>query len=857
MTLNTDLASWLATRPDWQKDAVSRFCRSEMLSTEDIGEIADKLAAGTYPTAANVRAEDIPGSTAGGDAVNLVGVADVRGVNALIEGQTLSFGSAGMTIVFGNNASGKSGYARLIRQAVTARVKSEHLLGDVFAENATSPAAKLNYLTGADPKDWNLGEPQITDLSRVRFYDEDCGDAYVTAASEVNYRPSALRILDQLSDACEAVAAELTRRLGTNQAERPQLPVLHPGTAASTFMSGLSATTSTEAIASSTTLTADHDAQLGKLLTEEARLKGSDPNKEKRRLSALSHDWSTIEAHLKSLEAALGSGPLRTLRELQDRAAQLREAARIASANTFDSESLASVGSETWRALWESAREFSLTDGYHEHDYPYTENGAVCVLCQQPLSEQGANRLARFEAFVTDTTSRDADSAADSLARRRIALAELQAQPLSVIAAMNRLKDGGEEVQATLDWLESATRIAESAVGWLDGAENVHPSPLADSNCALAAARAQALTAQASAIDASTFALTLSTTSKQVVEFQDAKMLCEAKVAIQTEVARLAQRKKIEDVRRLTATNALTTKRGELTETYVTAEVRDRFTRETERLELRRITLNRTGRGRNSALAHQPSLLGSHRNAGIDEVLSEGEQTALGLAGFLTEVELDASLSSVVFDDPVSSLDAGRRSKVAQRLAELAGQRQVIVFTHEITFVHALNQAAKRMSVDVTSRSIQRMGGTQPGLVVDQLPWAARDIPLRIDKLQVDLAQLRRERLALTADNYAERTARIAGQLSETLERALNLHIVNELVDRGTNEVRPTMLKILPKFTQADHDEFQATYAKTSSWAARHDNAPEENYEPPTVDEIGEEITWLKGWHSRVKRYSS
>ena len=125
-----------------------------------------------------------------------------------------------------------------------------------------------------------------------------------------------------------------------------------------------------------------------------------------------------------------------------------------------------------------------------------------------------------------------------------------------------------------------------------------------------------------------------------------------------------------------------------------------------------------------------------------------------------------------------------------------------------------------------------------------------------ISKLEADLAQLKKERESLSEDDYTERTAQIAGRLSETLERAVNLHIVNELVDRGTNEVRPTMLKILPKFTQGDHDEFQAAYAKTSSWAARHDNAPEENYVAPTVDELCGEVTWLKTWHARIRQYT-
>lgn len=189
----------------------------------------------------------------------------------------------------------------------------------MFAETETAQVAKLDYLVGDNPVTWNLGESQSTDLSRIRFYDEDCGDAYVTAASEVNYRPSALTILDRLSDACEAVAAELARRLGANQTERPQLPILHPGTAAAMFLSDISATTSTESIASATTLADGHDAELAKQLAEESRLKGSDPNKEKARLSALSRDWSTVDAHAKALVASLGSDPLQTLTEQRRR----------------------------------------------------------------------------------------------------------------------------------------------------------------------------------------------------------------------------------------------------------------------------------------------------------------------------------------------------------------------------------------------------------------------------------------------------------------------------------------------------------------------------------------------------------
>lgn len=857
MTLNEELANWVATRPDWQKDAVTRFCRNETLSANDVIAIVNQLIEGTYPPAPDISTADVPGSTAAGDPVTLSQVANVAGVNALLSGQTLSFSASGLTVIFGNNSSGKSGYARLIREAVTARVKSGQLLGDVFAENETPQTATIGYSVGADPTSWQLGDSQSLDLSRIRFYHEDCGDAYVTKASEVDYQPSALTILDQLSNTCEMLTAEMGNRLSANDAGRPQFPAPHPDTAASRFLSSLSPDTTPEAIEAATTLYGEHDVRLSKYLAEEARLKGSDPNKEKSRLTKLSRDWSTIAAHTKDLGSSLNQEALEALKCQLGKADQLREAARIASAQSFDSEPVASVGSETWRALWDAAREFSLTDAYHDHEYPFTREDAVCVLCQQPLSAQAADRLTRLEAFVADTTSRDADAAAASLAAIKNRLDQFRTLPSTVSSAASRLQDGGEEVQDTLAWLESAVQTATVAIKWIDDENDAEPEPVLDTISGAAAERSQALNQLAEDIDATTFAQTLATTSKEVIELQDAKALSEARSAIGSEVARLRQRKKIEDARRLTATNSITTKRGELTESYVTQEVRDHFTRETERLELRRVTLNRTGRGREKALKHRPSLVGSRHDAEVEVVLSEGEQTALGLAGFLTEVELDASFSGIIFDDPVSSLDAGRRTRVAQRLIELAAKRQVIIFTHEITFVQALLKEAKRRSVAVESRSVQRMGGSQPGLVSDQLPWTAQDIPQRINGLESELASLKKVRAGLTDEQYAEQIGSLTGRLSEALERAVNLHIVNELVDRGTNEVHPTMLKILPKFTQDDHDEYQAAYAKTSSWAARHDNAPEENYVPPTIDEVKQEVAWLRGWHSRVKKYAN
>src|SRR3546814_20807438 len=58
------------------------------------------------------------------------------------------------------------------------------------------------------------------------------------------------------------------------------------------------------------------------------------------------------------------------------------------------------------------------------------------------------------------------------------------------------------------------------------------------------------------------------------------------------------------------------------------------------------------------------------------QILSEGEQRALALAGFLTEVALTEGSGPIIVDDPVSSLDRDRSAKVADRIAAEDKNRQ-------------------------------------------------------------------------------------------------------------------------------------------------------------------------------------
>lgn len=853
MTLEDDLTTWLATRPDWQKQAVARFCRGEELSPSDICEIADHLVADSHPTVEPISKSDIPGTSVGQGSVQLGALSNISGVNALLPDQRLSFGPSGLTVIYGDNGSGKSGYARMIREAVTARIKAP-LLPDVFSSAPQQQAATVEFAVAGASSCWSLGDPQSKELSSILFYDEECGDSYVTTAAETNYRPSALTILDRLSAACDLLRKELVERASANQREKPELPLLVEESTSKSFLAGLSASTTVPQVESATTLTEDHAQLLAHWLDEEARLQRSDPSKEKQRLARLATLWSSVHTYVDQLAKETNKEALDRVLAQREKAEGLQKAAELASSANFSAEPLEGVGSVAWRALWEAAQKYSVSHAYRGHTFPKVDEGAVCVLCQQDLGAEGADRLSRFNDFVSNTTSRDAMAAERELKTLSAKLHGLAVRPAAVSEALVELKSNDEQTAAVETWIASGITSISVISKWAINKAPTLPTEILDSVSPVILARASALTDASTAIDAETFLKQRKDAKNQVAELQGRGLLAGSKANLISEIARLKVLTSIESAKRLTDTTGITRKATELSTTHVTNIVRDQFTRETERLRIRRVTLNPSRGRRTVTLEHQPELLGTSIKAQINSVLSEGEQTALGLAGFLTEVMFDGSRSGVVLDDPVSSLDAGRRSLVAHRIVELAQDRQVIVFTHEATFVTALNKEARDQGVEIHERAVLRVGN-QPGKTVDQHPWKTSDTPARISELEQTLSRLKKDRQNLDDEEYARLAQDWAGRLSQTWERAVNLDIVNHLVDRGTNEVKPRMFKMLPKFTDQDDLDYQSGYGKTSEWAVRHDQAPEVNFVPPEPSELETELVRLKSWTARVKSY--
>ena len=103
----SQILSWSSDCPNWQKDALRRLCGAESLSDTDVDELLQVCKGETSAVA--MTADHIRDPVESNVEVTLANLNKLKHVNALREGEVLSFQKNGLTIIYGDNGAGKSG----------------------------------------------------------------------------------------------------------------------------------------------------------------------------------------------------------------------------------------------------------------------------------------------------------------------------------------------------------------------------------------------------------------------------------------------------------------------------------------------------------------------------------------------------------------------------------------------------------------------------------------------------------------------------------------------------------------------------------------------------------------------------
>ena len=174
MNVLQEIFEWSHGRPAWQSDTLRRLVVNGELLEDDVRALAEicKAAHGLaeQQEAKPLTKDHVPDRCGTTPPVSLLSIFHHRGVNALAERQTLSFGP-NLTVVYGDNAAGKTGYIRILKSACRARGQ-EKILGNVVSGTMPpTPDVAIRYRVGTeyDPFEW-AGQGGDGFISRVSVF---------------------------------------------------------------------------------------------------------------------------------------------------------------------------------------------------------------------------------------------------------------------------------------------------------------------------------------------------------------------------------------------------------------------------------------------------------------------------------------------------------------------------------------------------------------------------------------------------------------------------------------------------------------------------------------------------------------
>lgn len=849
----TAIVHWSETCPAWQRDALRRLCISEELAENDIDELA-KICVGETTASSPLMEEHVRAPAAADQVITLRAIEEVQNVNALAAGQRLPFGKKGLTVVYGDNGSGKSGYARILKKACRARSpKNDDVLPNIYSNAGGQTRAKVDFAVGGQNRStiWEVGKPSDEHLSLVSVFDSRTANIHVDSTNDVAYTPFPLKILADLAQLCQKLKKRISDQVTELEKQTPasiKAPNVRSDTRVGQLFARLDGNTTVEQIEALATLNEVELARLAALKSDFAQ----DPAKAARSLQFTRKRMVEDRESIVALQAAVSDAGVADLRALHASLKAATGAATAAATDLFANEPIPQIGSDAWRLLWDTARAYSNAEVYPAMPFPNTADGAKCVLCQQDLSQSANERLRRFDAFVRDETRKKADEAQTTYNAAAEKLRMTQMTGKRALAIINAMR-----VDLADDRVADDVRRAIVTARWrLRAIIRTHTMDQNPTLPAFSPTPVNGLVAAEEAIDRRIAALLANDESEErkalTAEYHDLLDRETFVVLKEDVVAEAGRRKQIADLKeaqKTTNTNSITTLSGRLAENLVTGTLRSEFAKEVDKLGIGKLGIELRKEGNRAGVPLFRVSLIRKPQAKVGEVLSEGEHRCVALAAFMAELATTESKSTVVFDDPVSSLDHVHRQQVAERLAEEALKRQVVVFTHDIAFLFLLDQACRDKGVDdVGYRSVTR-GQDFAGFCQPDPPARAQPVERVIEGMQ---KQLNNEKAHYEQGRTAEweRTVdALQKRLRDTWERAVE-DVVGAVVKRLSQKVETSGLVKLTAVTLEDCEEMRKAYGRCSTLL--HSQSEGLNVPPPPPDRVQEEIDALRAWVERM-----
>jgi energy-coupling factor transporter ATP-binding protein EcfA2 len=851
MSIYQDILIWSQSRQAFVRDALRRLVTSTTLTQSDIDELVqlvkkecgdDTITLSPIPLDSN----HIPTAIAtSGNYPRLISLSNPINICALHNQGGLQFPNTGLTVVYGANGSGKSSYTRILRKLCWSRNPSVILKKNVF--NPSISLQQVDFVVENNGTNnsftWTENSPSNPILNSIFVFDNDCGNIYINNENPTEYKPVGIDILEKLIPTFTSIHQTLGSSVASYNTQKPLLPQnLIQTTTAQWYetIENLHRSNVDSYIQFSQTDT-DRKQELTNITTAQ------DPQQN---ISSLTNQRIRINSYIEQfaqIETLFNEQNLTELRANRITFESVNQAYQIATTDLQNVNTLEGFGTNPWRTLWEAARNYAhssnLSDG---QNFPSLLSLEKCVLCQQELDEMAQQRLQTFNQFILNDVSTKLNSINSIIERKLNSYNSLIIPPFENFVELEQLNPNFRDNYNQFS--NSVTTFRDSIIAFLQngGELNISLQSLAP-----------IMTSLIQGIDSNIaqnnqLLQNRNTLVSELDELITKEFLFNNKVTILQYYDEHIYKSHINNCQSQLTTTGISRKIGELIENQALSLQHQEFLSHlrffnSDLASKVLISKTRTSQGNTY---QRCSLNGI--NDSINTILSEGEQKIIALSNFLAECTIDNRLNTIIFDDPVNSLDMDYVDLIANKLVHLSQNRQIIVFTHDLSFLRLLIDTHKSTTtLDCTIIGIAKYNGIS-GIVTDEVPYLAKNVQERVDSIRRILNE--HDGLALTNAHGRETKLDSARKrFRMLLERSVEEVLSNKTYERFNKNIhlKKSNLSSYIVTEQSDVDFLLNLFSKYS--VTEHDGGTSTIPQLPTKTEIEEDIRKYSSWKDTFK----
>lgn len=838
---------WIKKQPAWLKDATWRIYNGKNIDNIQIEKYADMCIAESEGKKVDVKCidESVLLYLENKKRMSVKSISEIVGVNALSDKAGLEFAETGVSVVYGLNGAGKSGYMRILKH-VSNNPYAEDIKKDVFKkDNDLNPSCKFSILINGEERSFiqDLKEKDLSSpLAQCDVFDTIISGAYIERSNNVNYEPYVFKVLTVLAEITEQIKEELESR----DSELKLINLILPKDIEKYESASWLGTISDKTVIPEECMRWDEEDE-SELLKKIFLLNEDNVAQKRKMLEIKKRCIGSVLQEIKGYKYINSAEEHKKLQVEYDDMNSAKERKEVAkklfsdSANYLDK---ISIQSDDWQILWKKAKSYYEDFMFKTTNVAFATEGSICPLCHQKIGGDTYTRLSGINEYINGTCEKDYELAYSKLIKRFLNMT----QSNNVEHIRQLLVDSVSEeiLKKVLKIYESLTELHSLDIS----SENICRLKKIDFDSVV-----QALTKELNSILEEIQLYSKATDIEGQREIKEScnemkykKWVYENVESIRYNIEIEKKKVLLKKAKQLLKTNKITTEANKLAEILITGEYIQRFTNELNALAPKlKVKVEKT-QSQKGKSPYKVVLDTDNDNRKKPElILSEGEQRIVSLATFFADATGRSELSPIIIDDPISSLDCNYESKAINRIVELAKTRQVILFTHRISVLVGLRECCKDKNVDLFENHIR---STSKGKGMLDIKDAYHG------KVKTQLGSLRDmlpEILEMDKDSFEYRAgiSRICQQLRICVERSVEEILLMRIVQRFERKIM-TQNKVtkLSKITDEDCriiDEMMTKYSFTE-----HSQPLDSAILEIDIQEIEEDITRFIEW---IKQY--